>query len=179
MGVYASETANNDFVVDTIISEEEYINALIKYDNLSYDEAKNIIRSNQLNPKASSESVVTIHRKIYKTVKSGSEGTWQLVCSVYIDAIRDNVTNKYIGIQAVRAPYVDISFNNNPLGATMNGNAEATYSGTNVTVYYNGSITYSVQGLDISVEVAPGVSISGNTGYDVRYSVEEIFRTTI
>ncbi len=176
----AAEIDNNeDIVVDKIVSEEEYIQAVANYEKIDYDDAKEMIYAERNKTRALPESVVVIHRTIYKNVKSGTEGTWQLMCQVYIEAIRDNTTNDYIGIQAVRAPYVDMVFNNNPLGATTNGTAEATFSGTKVTVYYNGSITYSIKGLNISVDVAPGVSVSGDTGFDVRYSVNTTFVKTI
>lgn len=175
MGVYAKTSDDNVRVVDTIISREEYISAIAKYEGTKYEEAESTIFSQTDITRLPPESVVVIHRKIYKTINSA----WDLVCSVYIEALRDNRTSDYIEIVAVRAPYVDLEYFSDPVGATMNGNAEASFSGTTVTIYYNGSVTYSIEGLDVSIELLPGVSVGGSSSILYRYSVSTTFTKTI
>lgn len=163
---------NEDIIVqDKIVSQEEYIHTVSKYENLSYKEAAEEIKQDRIQARVEPESVVTILRSVTKVVN----GSFSLTCTAYLDVVRDNLTNKYIEIIAVRAPYVDLT---GPItDSTMSGSYSPVYSGTRATVYCNGAVTYTLStsasiGTDIQ-GVQVGFSAGGNTIY--RYPISTSF----
>ena len=98
-------------------------------------------------------------------------------CSAYLEVVRDNLTNDYIEIVGVYSPYVSID--GNTLNTTMDGVPSKVFSGKTATIYYAGTITFSVS-YDIAMEVdIPGtpISVGGSTGDTCyyRYSVNTKF----
>lgn len=164
------EDDSDVIIIDEIISEDEYIAVVAKSENLTCEEAKELIANDREIARVAPESVVTIHRTVTKKVNND----FSLQCSAYLDVVRDNRTSDYIEITAVRAPYVDLV--GPSIKSTMSGNTDYTISGTKATVYCNGSITYSAPSTSVSVNF-PGVSVStdvsGNIVY--RYSVNTTF----
>lgn len=174
IGLSAKE--NEDVMVkDVIVSQEEYIQAISKYENLPYKEAEEEIRLDRIQARVDPESVVTILRSVTRKVNS----SFYLRCTAYLDVVRDNLTNRYIEIIDVKAPNVDLA---GPCtDSAMSGSCSSSCSGTSATVYCNGSITYTIStsasiGTDI-LGVQVGVSVGGNTIY--RYPVSTTFVFTV
>lgn len=169
----AATSAKNEEVVDRIVSEKEFVEVVANEKNISYEEAEEFILQERKGSRATPESVVTIHRTVYKTLNS----KYKLKCSAYLEVVRDNLTNDYIEIVGVYSPYVSID--GNTLNTTMDGVPSKVFSGKTATIYYAGTITFSVS-YDIAMEVdIPGtpISVGGSTGDTCyyRYSVNTKF----
>ena len=169
----AATSVKNEKVVDRIVSEKEFVEVVAKEKNISYEEAEEFILQKRNKSRAMPESVVTIHRTVYKNINSD----YKLKCSAYLEVVRDNLTNDYIEIVGVYAPYVGID--GNTLNVTMDGVPSKIFSGKTATIYYTGTITFSIS-YDVSMELnIPGKLISGggstgDTRY-YRYSVDANF----
>lgn len=158
-------------IKDIEVTQEEYVKAVANNENISLSEAEKEIQQDRVQARVNPESVVTISRTVSKRINP----SFTLNCTAYLDVVRDNLTSQYIEIVAVRSPYVYLS------GAvstsTMSGSVSSSHSGRNATVYFNGSIIYTLS-TNVSVGVnilgiSIGVGAGGNTQY--QYSVSTTF----
>lgn len=171
---YASESG--DVVIeDVIVTKDEYIKAVAEYEQISYSMAAQEIENTRNIARVAPESVVTIHRTVTEPVN----GSYTLRCSAYLEVVRDNRTSRFIEIISVQAPYVDLV--GTSVNATMSGSTSYTVDKKVAQVFCNGTITYTVPGNTVSIELLPGISLGTTASGDLkyRYNVNKIFRFTV
>lgn len=164
---------NTSKVVERVVSDEEFIWVLAENKQISYEEAEKMLLSEKKETRASSESVVVIHRTVYEN----SNYDYKLRCSAYLEVVRDNVTGDYLEILEIYEPHVD--FEGETINTTINGNAEGKVltGKKKAVVYFNGIVDFAVS-YSISTSVSlPGVSIGGSVGNTqyYRYDTNEEF----